>query len=456
MSAVYFIVLLAICLGIVGWAVSVPRYILSAPFQVAGTCLFFVIPQLYVLQSRPDLVPAMGLDRYTLYAAICVLGCFIGYTMESRSQATSEPRFVHEPRLARLALLTSCAGVFGMIALHLYSTFIGIQGPWTGWPVYLYTLSKLVIPGLILYRLLYLVFRRRHYLMLSLVFVLPIVAQALGNGRRSWLFMLAFAWFFPMVLFGKIRIRRIYAIASLVAAFVIVVFLPAYRTQIRRHGYQMLPQIIAERPPAEVLRHYFSGDQTLEVRDSCVLMALIQRSGRHSFGARIYNGFVQQYFPGSLLGHELKRRIKLPVPQYLEAERELQRRHNYRGGSVKEYTSKTGFYDSYGEFWFLGSLLFFFLGRVCRFVEDRCFLQGDPRAILTLAFVGFVPAAIVYAEWNFALSVYLPSFVILYAAIKYAVGAQTEPSLGTAKWPRQLEPEPTALPIPVGKQGAVE
>lgn len=414
------ILFIIVCFGVVIWAIQEPRRLLSCPFQVAGTCIFFVLPQLFVLQHATHLAPRSGVDKYTIYSSICVVATFIGYTMKTSASVVSH-RKVDEQSLYRLAMFVALMGLMGEVALAYYLTQIGVTGLWRGWPVYLYTLSKLVIPGLVVFRTMTLMYRRQKYALWSYLLLIPISIHAFGFGRRSWLFMLVFSWFLPMVLMRKIKMKRSYALTGIVIAFLVIVMFPAYRSQIRSVGYVEIAKVLRDRPPSQVLRHYFSGKQTLEVRDACVLTSVVDNSGEHSFGSRLVNGIIKQYFPGGLLGHELKKALMLPVPDYEKLEQQLQMRTRHTGGEVRYYTSKTGFFFSYAEFWWFGTLLYFFMGRIYRRIEDACYSHQSSEAVLTLAFIGFIPAAVVYGEWHFVLAIYLPAIALVFVTKKYAL-----------------------------------
>lgn len=430
-------VFVIVCFGILLWAIQTPRRLMSCPFQVAGTSIFFILPQLFVLQHATHLAPRNGVITYTVYSAFCIAATFVGYTMQVPSYLIDR-RDIREQSLYRLAIAVAVTGLVGEVALVYYLTYIGVSGLWQGWPVYLYTMSKLVIPGLVIFRTMTLLFQRQKYAIWTYILLVPIAVQAFGFGRRSWFFMLVFSWFLPLVLMRKIKMRRAYALVGIALAFFVIVMFPAYRDRIRAVGYSNVARVIRERPPSQVLRHYFSGKQTLEVRDACVLMAAVEHSGEHSFGIRMVNGLIKQYVPGGLVGREFKKTIMLPVPDYEKLERQLQMKTRHTGGEVRFYTSKTGFFFSYAEFWWFGALLYFFMGRLYRRIEDACYDHRSSEAILALAFVGFIPAAVVYGEWHFVIATYLPAIVLVFITKKYALGPVASSSIsqgGTALVP---------------------
>tara|TARA_R110002049_G_scaffold4601_4_gene31856 strand:- start:86232 stop:87437 length:1206 start_codon:yes stop_codon:yes gene_type:complete len=364
--------------------------------------------------------------HYTFFAIGCIIACVLGYSRE--------PEFHDSPRstssidiekVGWIAIATSMLGLAGMVALSIYIQVIGVRGLWTGWPVYLYTLSKFVFPGLILVRMLYFVTFDFKYRIWSFVLVAPILIQAFQNGRRSWTFLLLFAWFLPAVMAGRVRLRPVYGVLALVGAFFVVTLFPAYRDYARKEGYAVMWQHVKERPPSEVLDHYFSGKQTLEIRDAVVLTSIVRENQLYSYGVRMLNGMIQNYVPGSLIGHDAKDGLKFSAPKYEAFENDIQVTDGFQGGSVKFYTAKTGFFDSYAEFSYFGVLLYFALGYWFRRVEDLCFVKKDLRGVLFMCFLGFLPAAVVYDEWKNVLSLYLPTTFILFLCIYFGTSEES-------------------------------
>ena len=328
-------------------------------------------------------------------------------------------------KLGQIAIATSCLGMAGMLALNIYLHLVGVNGLWTGWPVYLYTLSKLVIPGLILVRLLYFLTYEIKYRLWSLALVIPILVQAFLNGRRAWTFLLIFAWFLPAVMVGRFRLRPLYGLAAIAIAFLVFTLFPAYRNYAHEDGYAAMWQEVQNRPPTEVLANFFSGEQTLELRDAVVLTGIVKEFKLHSFGVRILNRVIQHYVPGSLIGRELKESLKFATPQYSDYENKMQIKNEYAGGDVKFYTAKTGFFDSYAEFSIFGVALYFILGMVFRRAENLCFDQWDLRGVLFMCLLGFLPGAVAYDEWANVLTLYLPSTFIFLMCLRYAKPSNT-------------------------------
>ncbi|MCR9115321.1 MAG: hypothetical protein NXI22_00035 [bacterium] len=373
---------------------------------------------MFTLARNPNLIPDGALTLYTVIAIACLALCFLGYGNGAKTTSFNQ-HFADEATLFRIAILIGALGTIGFVLLETYRSVIGIEGPWRGIPVYLYTLSKLVLPSLVLIRSLASIFQRHQYLLASFILSLPALIQAVGHGRRTWFFLLVFAWVFPLLLCGRIQLKPSRIIASMLGAFFVFVLLPAYRNELKLRGHSKIAEIIREKPPSEVLEHFFSGEQTLEVRDAVIMTAVADRTKQFSYGALLANGFIHKYVPGGLIGRNLKESLMIPVPNYLSIERSIRYRLGHQGRDVAGYTSKTGFFYVFSEFYWLGPILFYFLGKIFRDLEDRCFDKFDPRAVISMAFIGFLPSALVYSQWSFILPVFAPNFILLLLTLRF-------------------------------------
>lgn len=417
-----FLIFFALCLATVAWAFAHPTRLLSLPFLMAGTGLFWVVPQLYVLSTYGQPEDLKNSSAFVYYVICCYLAAYIGFGFYS--PRASVVRMDLDPDMfTRLAWVTSILGGVGVLLLNFYFWKFGApKGLWTGWPVYFYTLSKLVIPGVVFFRLLYLRYRNIKHQYLAILVSIPILIMVLIHGRRAWTFMLVFAWIVPAVLVGSFKLRRWHATVGIIGAFFVVSLFPAYRSEVIRNGWSGLVKVVQEKSPGQVLERYLSTKQTSEIREAMNVFSAIRHDPRPGLGRRFSNSIVHGYLPGSLIGRGLKSKLKFRVDEYEECVARA-RSWGYLSSAAKQsfYTAKTGFVDSFAEFWYLGVILYLVMGRIFRGIYHRAFVECDARGMIALAFVGFFPASVVYGEWSFMLPTMLPTIILCWVSCKYGV-----------------------------------
>lgn len=417
-----FLVFFLLCIATVAWSFANPTRLLSMPFLMAGTGLFWIVPQLYVLSTYGQPEDMKNCSVFVYYMICCYLAAYSGFGLYTPRESRVRMDF-HPIMFTRLAWATSILGGAGVLLLNFYFWRHGAPaGLWTGWPVYFYTLSKLVIPGVVFFRLLYLRYHNIKHQHLAILVSIPILIMVFIHGRRAWTFMLVFAWLVPAVLVGSFKLRRWHATVGVMGAFFVVSLLPAYRGEVIRDGWSGLVRVVQERSPGQVLDRYFSTKQTSEVREAMNVFSAIRHDPQPGLGRRFWNSIVHGYLPGSLVGRRAKERLKFRVDEYDECI-ERAKSWGYLSSTAKQsfYTAKTGFVDSFAEFWFLGVVLYMVMGRVFRQIYHQAFIERDARGIITLAFVGFFPASIIYGQWSFMLPTMLPTIVLCAMACRYGV-----------------------------------
>ncbi|WP_461508712.1 hypothetical protein [Rhodopirellula baltica] len=256
-------------------------------------------------------------------------------------------------------------------------------------------------------------FRGKILLVASLAVVLYFT---LFMGRRQWMFFLAFGTCMPLILQGRLRLGRKALTCSALIAPIVFLFLPAYRGHMLSNNHLKLFQALTQRPPEEILERYLSGEQTIELEGAIMLTAAAKQKGLHSWGGEIYNGFVNKYVPGGIIGHELKRKMYAPVP--FRTQTVL--REFGSDSVIPNYTGKPSFYDSFTNFSYLGVILYLILGRIFASYSHLAFDHNDFRGVLFIALIGFLPPGLVYGAWEFIVPIFLPVIVFFVFIERYA------------------------------------
>ena len=114
-----------------------------------------------------------------------------------------------------------------------------------------------------------------------------------------------------------------------------------------------------------------------ETRNASVFMAVIAEAKSFTFGGEILNNIVHNYVPGQIVGFEFKKGINI-------SETIVDISMLYAGYEKHSGTTMTGFTDTYRDWWYFGSIVFYFqayfMGRI--WVTAR---RGDMRGFTIYA-----------------------------------------------------------------------
>ncbi len=408
----WFILITLLALGGIVWGMRDTRRIIEAPMLYSIGLLIIVLPQIYITIANPWRVPDEAFQTFAIMVILCTVALFAGYLTAGRSQ-TQTPRTyeVNDKALFRIAFAVSAAGAFGSWQLMQ----LGQVTEWRGWPVYWATLSRLNLAGISLLLFCYVRSGRKLQLLLAIVMCIFPAQEVLQSGRRSASLLLPITLIAPFVLAGRLKIPRWSIVLGLVAAFVIVYAFPYWRD---RFGQDAYLDIVSDVPLSEIVANLFAPDnrKVLEVVDAMLLVGAYDLTGRFGYGLfSIYNNLIELYVPGSLIGHDLKNSLRLGPGISYDWVNEI-----YPTG-VAFYTSKTGYSDLFGEFYYFGSFVVFLIGRLFGNVAKLAQPDGNPRAILFLCLFLSLPGTIPYAPVFFYVSIQLPQLLIFLTIAYYCI-----------------------------------
>ena len=408
------VVLFAI--GGVIWGLFDTRRTIQAPFLYATGLGLIVAPQVYVAVVNPWRVPDQAFEAFCLMVVLCSAAMYAGYVSRARPAGTAPARFyIDDRRLFTVAMLVGCAGVLGSLQLWRMGNVV----EWRGWPVYWATLSRLNLAGIALLLYCYTRSGKVHQLLLALLICVFPASEIFNSGRRTASLLLPVTLIAPFVLSGKLRIPRGAVLLGLFFAFIVIYAFPYWRD---RFGEDAYVDIVRDVPLSQVIAELFApgSRKVLEIIDAMLLVGAHDITGKFSYGlAALYNNIVEHYVPGSLLGHAWKDGLRLGEGVSIDWVREL-----YPVG-VAYYTAKTGFSDLFGEFYYFGAIVVFFVGRLFAAVACRARYERNPRAeiflCLFLAFPGIIP----YSPFFFFISTQLPQLAIFAFVSVFCIRRET-------------------------------
>ncbi|MCC9640874.1 hypothetical protein LOC71_01205 [Rhodopirellula sp. JC740] len=325
-------------------------------------------------------------------------------------------------RLSDFGQLWIITGLLGWAGLQLLWHFRPgmFAGQWTGLPVYLYTASKLMIPGVSIVVLTQsLQPKARHKALLGIA-ALPFLYYVMLLGRRSWMIMGGFCFLMPLVMTGKIKIRQKSLLILCVMAPFAFVLVPAYRHQFAAGAEQTI-EAMTRRPPSVVIAEYINGEQTLELEGAIKMFSSSRSTATYYYGGDLWDGMVHKLLPGSIVGHNLKNSLYLGSRKHANYQAEVTNlRRTFRGDAdVPSYTAKPSFTDSFTNFGWFGVFAYYILGLVFGRIGTLAFEFGDHRAVLAFLFFGFFPAALCYGRWSFILPVFSPVLLMYFVTCRF-------------------------------------
>lgn len=103
-----------------------------------------------------------------------------------------------------------------------------------------------------------------------------------------------------------------------------------------------------------------------DVRNALYVIDHTAQNLSFQFGARTWDGFVKQYIPGQIFGHDFKSSLYLSAGGSIYDEIFIEYNFSYGTG-----TTSTGFGSAFSDFGFLGVLYFFMIARAMKLLYNR-------------------------------------------------------------------------------------
>lgn len=280
--------------------------------------------------------------------------------------------------------LASLAG--GVEQYVLYSNSYSID--WRGLPVYLVFIVRLGYASIVIQLWLWVRTKRTRHLIWALVFAIIPLINIIFIFRRSEVVKLGIFFGYFLTNYGLIRIRRISALGALIAMYGIFKIFPLLRNEAGKQlGFDRLLDAALQRDT------YHDS----EIGGALFRIYKSMESSVFEYGAIFYNGIINQFVPGGLVGHQLKDYLLISTIEYADT----------TFSPYLFYLSPLGFAQAYQQFWLLGGLIFAVIGfsvarlERARFTNRRTeifFVLLIPTAVMTVSadLALFLPQAITF------------------------------------------------------------
>jgi hypothetical protein len=342
------------------WGMQRRDRMIQFPFLAAVVFMGWVAPQLLGLTSYPGRPPG-ALEKTIFMAWLCLLSCCAGYVFNRRPAGLFEWRFDRQ-RLVWASAVLSLLGAFFFYQVSLLAVDVSktTGNQWTGIiTIYVFLAYPLTV-GFAMALLLYLAKATLPTLIIVLFGLSFYSFSILIHGRRQdavelCLMVLMALWFQRRWL-----PPRGVMIGAVLLGALFVNSIGNYRsTMMDTDQWSWTGAGVAELLKIDFvgnLRRIGEGEEpSYELKNAMFSIEATDRRRDFDYGLSLWNGFVQRYIPGQLIGQEVKRSL------YIE-----------RGDSARLLfgfvpnlgSTLTGLTDAFQSFWFFGAIKFFLIGFV--------------------------------------------------------------------------------------------
>ena len=399
MTLILLIGLIAVPLLLIYWGVLGKDRLLQLPTLAGVAILVLVIPQIIGIYRSPetilpaDVIKDNGL-LITLLVHILFYGAFaVGY-INSKSRPQRLTNDLNKPDvltgffwfgclLLAISLFGSwqlsqlCGGGF----LSFYRQQTGAYTlDWRGMPVVYVNLARLAYPAI--YCLLFATLKRPslfRWFLMSLALIHPVLTIVL-LGRRTAVMLLALSILIPLFFVKRWILPRWSVLVMVFGGAVVYYSFAEYRSQ------DLLKTSLAD--SAETLsldsvQTAMNGNQkyTAEMAGTINVISAVNKTHDFGWGRGIWSATVGLLVPRQFVGQAFKNSLLSDWNSNKSLEKVY-------GGGKEYYTAVTGPCGAFAEFWYLGVLFFWVIGRVARHIWDRA-VSGS--AVSMLLYVGTTP-----------------------------------------------------------------
>lgn len=341
-----------------------------------------------------------------------IFGGFLGYllagghTPRPQEPQTSKPV---APWIMRRMHIASC-----VIAVMSYLAFLALARlgggltayifhsgaytiTWEGLPVYLVFVVRFGYVAIVIQLWLWSRTKKASHMVLALLFSLIPFINIIFIFRRSEVVTVGVYFGYFIVNYTRFHMGRIHAISGLVGMFLVFKVFPLLRDEEGKNLSlnELLDQALAPRIDfdsseigAGLFRIYYSMSESA-----------------FEYGAIIWNAFIRQFVPGSLVGAELKASLLLPELTYA----------NLSFVDFRFYVSPMGFAQAYQQFWIFAAVMFVFIGFFVARLEQRRFI-GPRQEIFMVLMIPILLTAV-----SADISLIVPRFITFAALIAICI-----------------------------------
>lgn len=371
-----FFVFCCVCVALVLPAAWSRAKLYSYPVMAALICIVFAIPQGFYVE-RTGFSEVFSGGRYWLYASACLIGLQIGFSRYSKLRGDgikaeavrAPPLFIDRKRGLVVAAALIVLGGASLQFAEATASAQSLGQQWTGVATFYYLLAQLLYFGITIAALLF--FRRPSVIAgVILAFGLLLTYPAVfGMVKRHVIFELVFILGGALFFTRNVLPSRAAIVAIMIFGTLLLHQVGQVRQYIRDNNATAVEAILEGQTLSGF--SFFNVNRAPEIEEGIYDVFYAAQFSDFNFGKDHWNKIVHQYLPGFLLGSEIKESLTLPTDTIIRSERieDL----DYGGAT------RTGFADSFTNFWWFGLFAFVAIGAFMGWAFKRA-RAGDTRA----------------------------------------------------------------------------
>lgn len=351
MVELYLYLLIAICIGLLGWGLIRLERIYQYPFFMGGIFVSFILPQAIALINNPGPVSQQALARVLLMACLCAAMCWLGYQLPlSNSFLKKLDISVDRKKLFYGGIVFVLIGYASAFLIFQLPEAVRNDSTWTGIVTVYAFFSGLVYPGFTIILLSTLQRPNLAKILLTAFSAALPIQTIILYGRREPTATFILTIGLSLYYFRRYLPPRWVAIAMIATTLLVIPLTGDYRSIAQTGDWAELLNL----QPVENLQTFIEKGQTLEFRNAALLMDASVKTGQYGYGTDYWNNLVFRYVPAQIVGHDLKNGLQMQLPNY-----NLQAQYNY---NIPAGSTITGIADAFVQFDYFGSLFFLIVG----------------------------------------------------------------------------------------------
>jgi len=334
-----------------------PKAIFEYPFVVGMLLSVWLLPQAWAVEQQ-GLAGAFNPTEAWNYMTLCMIFLCAGYLVgrkigaqrAAKRQATLALMY-SDRRMTQASVVLILIGAVAYILMQRTLATTVYEAGWTGIIIVYAMLSLCLVFGAALSFLIFLRTKSRVALILFLIATAIYLPILLVSVKREYIFDFAVIIMGGLFLVKKFVPPR----ALLLACCLIGSFIVNKAGDLRGYVHENDSSLIGALTSTEVLSGQYAakgGRAAPEVTGAVTDIAIASELGDYHPFVGIYNGMVSRYFPAFLFGRDAKNALTIKT----EEANPLSNRAQSNGAT------RTGFSDTFTDFWYFGVLAFVTLG----------------------------------------------------------------------------------------------
>lgn len=351
MVELYLYLLIAICIGLLGWGLIRLERIYQYPFFMGGIFVSFILPQAIALINNPGAASTKAVERVLIMSCFCAAMCWLGYQLPPSINLIKKLDIAINPdKLLHGGIVFILIGYISSFLIFQLPEAVRDNTQWTGIITVYGFFGGLIYPGLTIVLLSALQRPTVNRIVLTIFASFIPLQTIVLYGRRqvtaTFILTLGTALYF----FYRYIPPRWLALTAIVSALFIIPLIGDYRAIAKAGEWSQ----ITELRPFDNLKALIEKGQILELRNAALLIDSAVQTGQYGFGTGYWDGFVSRFVPAQFVGLEFKNDLQLNLSNF-----DFKALYGY---SQPTGATNTGIGDAFVQFDYFGSLYFAFLG----------------------------------------------------------------------------------------------